>query len=43
MCGSASEISLREALEIFHVLRDPTTLTRRGNNTGTQYRSGITF
>ena len=34
-------ISLREILEIFFVIHDPTTLNRQGNDTGTQYRSGI--
>ena len=36
-------ISLREVLEIFFVVHDPTTLNRQGNDTGTQYRSGIYF
>ncbi len=34
-------ISLREVLEIFFVVHDPTTLNRQGNDAGTQYRSGI--
>lgn len=36
-------ISLREILEIFFVIHDPTTLNRQGNDSGTQYRSGIYF
>jgi peptide-methionine (S)-S-oxide reductase len=38
-----ARISLREVLEIFFVIHDPTTLNRQGNDTGTQYRSGIYF
>ena len=36
-----AQISLREILEIFFVIHDPTTLNRQGNDSGTQYRSGI--
>jgi peptide-methionine (S)-S-oxide reductase len=37
----AARISLREVLEIFFAVHDPTTLNRQGNDTGPQYRSGI--
>jgi peptide-methionine (S)-S-oxide reductase len=37
----ADRITLREVLEIFFVVHDPTTLNRQGNDVGTQYRSGI--
>ncbi len=36
-----AQISLRELLEIFFVVHDPSTLNRQGNDVGTQYRSGI--
>ncbi len=36
-----SHISLREVLEIFFKIHDPTTLNRQGNDAGPQYRSGI--
>jgi peptide-methionine (S)-S-oxide reductase len=39
----SAQISLREVLEIFFVVHDPTTLNRQGNDAGTQYRSGIYF
>jgi peptide-methionine (S)-S-oxide reductase len=38
-----AQVSTRELLEIFFVIHDPTTLNRQGNDTGTQYRSGIYF
>ena len=38
-----AQISTREVLEIFFVIHDPTTLNRQGNDSGTQYRSGIYF
>jgi peptide-methionine (S)-S-oxide reductase len=38
-----AQISLRQVLEIFYVVHDPTTLNRQGNDKGTQYRSGIYF
>jgi peptide-methionine (S)-S-oxide reductase len=34
-------IGLREILEIFFAVHDPTTLNRQGADVGTQYRSGI--
>jgi peptide-methionine (S)-S-oxide reductase len=37
------QISTREILEIFFVIHDPTTLNRQGNDTGTQYRSGVYY
>jgi peptide-methionine (S)-S-oxide reductase len=37
------QITLREILEIFFVVHDPTTLNRQGNDVGTQYRSGIYY
>jgi peptide-methionine (S)-S-oxide reductase len=36
-----SRVSLRELLEIFFVIHDPTQLNRQGNDVGPQYRSGI--
>jgi len=36
-----ARITLRELLEIFFTIHDPTTLNRQGNDAGTQYRSGI--
>ena len=38
-----AQISLREILEIFFVVHDPTTLNRQGNDVGTQYRSAIFY
>jgi len=38
-----AQISTRQILEIFFVVHDPTTLNRQGNDTGTQYRSGIYY
>jgi peptide-methionine (S)-S-oxide reductase len=34
-------VSLRELLEVFFAIHDPTTRNRQGNDVGTQYRSGI--
>ena len=36
-----ARIGLREILEIFFAIHDPTTLNRQGNDVGPQYRSGI--
>ena len=36
-----AQITLGQILEIFFVIHDPTTLNRQGNDSGTQYRSGI--
>jgi peptide-methionine (S)-S-oxide reductase len=38
-----AQISLRQILEIFFVVHDPTTPDRQGNDVGTQYRSGIYY
>jgi peptide-methionine (S)-S-oxide reductase len=38
-----AKISLREVLEIFFSIHDPTTLNRQGNDVGPQYRSGIYY
>ena len=35
------QIGLRQMLEIFFLVHDPTQLNRQGNDLGTQYRSGI--
>ncbi|HVZ46639.1 MAG TPA: peptide-methionine (S)-S-oxide reductase MsrA [Ramlibacter sp.] len=36
-------ISVRQILEIFFTVHDPTQLNRQGNDTGTQYRGGIYY
>ena len=36
-------ISLRQLLEVFFDMHDPTSLNRQGNDTGTQYRSGVYY
>lgn len=38
-----AHISVREILEVFFLIHDPTTLNAQGNDHGTQYRSGIYF
>ena len=38
-----AQVSLRQLLEIFFVVHDPTQMNRQGNDTGTQYRSGIYY
>lgn len=35
------QIGVRQLLEIFFLIHDPTTLNRQGHDVGTQYRSGI--
>ena len=36
-----AQIGLRQVLEIFFLVHDPTQLNRQGNDVGAQYRSGI--
>ena len=38
-----ARVSLRELLEVFFLIHDPTTLNQQGHDRGTQYRSGIYF
>ncbi len=38
-----ARIRVREILEIFFLIHDPTTLNRQGHDSGTQYRSGIYY
>ena len=38
-----AQITLGQILEIFFVIHDPTTMNRQGNDSGTQYRSGIYY
>jgi peptide-methionine (S)-S-oxide reductase len=37
------KVTLREILDVFFSLHDPTTLNRQGNDVGTQYRSAIFY
>lgn len=37
------QLLLREVLEIFFALHDPTQVNRQGNDVGTQYRTGIYY
>ncbi|WP_408033888.1 peptide-methionine (S)-S-oxide reductase MsrA [Thalassotalea algicola] len=39
----ANDINIREILEIFFSLHDPTQLNRQGNDVGRQYRSAIFY
>jgi peptide-methionine (S)-S-oxide reductase len=39
----ADQVTLRQLLEVFFVVHDPTQLNRQGNDVGTQYRSGIYY
>ncbi len=38
-----AQVTLRQLLEIFFLVHDPTQLNRQGHDVGTQYRSGIYF
>ncbi|MBE7365946.1 peptide-methionine (S)-S-oxide reductase MsrA [Ramlibacter pallidus] len=38
-----AQVSLRQLLEVFFVVHDPTQLNGQGNDIGTQYRSGIYY
>ena len=37
------QVSLRQVLDVFFAVHDPTTLNRQGNDVGSQYRSGIYY
>ena len=39
----AERLPLRDVLEVFFHIHDPTTRDRQGNDVGSQYRSGIYF
>jgi methionine-S-sulfoxide reductase len=38
-----AQVSLRDLLEVFFVVHDPTTLNRQGPDEGTQYRSAVFY
>ena len=38
-----AQVTFKEILEVFFVIHDPTTLNRQGNDSGTQYRSGVFY
>jgi len=38
-----TQVSVRELLEVFFVIHDPTTLNAQGHDHGTQYRSGVYY
>ncbi|MCA9933617.1 MAG: peptide-methionine (S)-S-oxide reductase MsrA [Ardenticatenaceae bacterium] len=37
------EVSLKEILQVFFTIHDPTTLNRQGNDVGPQYRSAVFY
>ena len=39
----ADQVSLKDLLEMFYTIHDPTTLNRQGDDVGTQYRSAIFY
>jgi len=39
----SSVIGLKDILNIFFAIHDPTTLNQQGNDVGTQYRSGVYY
>lgn len=38
-----TKITYRQLVEFFYRMHDPTTLNRQGNDSGSQYRSGVFF